>query len=410
MSSRRVFEGPASASAPAENVVSTLSLVAEQDARVGGELKWLPLDALEPDALNPRLPAKVQRRLLPPEELYPYLDRAYDVISIARSIQRHGYFQAEPLIAIPSNVAYPGSRKRPGATGKYVVVEGNRRLTALKALAHDDIQRSLETSGWKRLDGPVELPEKLPVLVVADRNRAAPVLGFRHITRAAPWGPLAQAKYIADLIDVDDRSFADVADLLSRKDAEVKSLYRNFWIREQAGDALGLEDPDRITDNFGTFTRAMQNPSVRAYVNAPAPRDVYPEYLPLPDDAGECLGELVTWMFGEPRREGDDDAAPPRPGQVLLDSRHITAFGRVLAADDGPGMLRAGVTLEEADTLVREADDEPVDAFVRALRIARPSVFRFAGDGGSSDQNVTALAALIETLIERYADDAGRTA
>src|SRR4051812_13744864 len=110
-------------------------------------------------------------------------------------------------------------------------------------------------------------------------------------------------------------------------------------------------------------------------------------------------------MFGQPRREGDDDAAPPRPGQVLLDSRQITAFGRVLAADGGPEALRAGLTLEDADAQVRDAAEEPVDSFVRALKAARPAVSRFANDGGSGDRDVMALVAAIEALIERYADD-----
>ena len=59
---------------------------------------------------------------------------AYDAITIAESIARHGYFESEPLVAVPYEAAYPGE-KRGERSGEYVVVEGNRRLTALRALA-----------------------------------------------------------------------------------------------------------------------------------------------------------------------------------------------------------------------------------------------------------------------------------
>src|SRR5579859_5897136 len=157
--------------------------MAESDTKVGGTLQRLRLEQLEPDALNPRLPLGVHRRHLPPAELYPYVDRAYDALSIANSIIRHGYFEAEPLVAIPKSVAYPdGGEVEPD---RYVVVEGNRRLTALKGLADLAIRKTLPSKGWNEFPSRPTLPKDLPVLVVDSREQAAPILGFRHITRPA---------------------------------------------------------------------------------------------------------------------------------------------------------------------------------------------------------------------------------
>lgn len=367
----------------------------ERDVRVGGELKRLRLDQLEPDGMNPRLPPSVQRQRLAPEDLYPYLDRAYDVVSIAGSIARHGYFEAEPLVAVPRSAAYPDSP--PDASG-FVIVEGNRRLTALKGFTDASIRARLKAPGWAKLPQEVALPSTFPVLVVADRDKAAPILGFRHITRAAPWEPLPQAKYIADLVDEQQRSFADVADLLSRPEAEVRSLYRNYWVRLQAEEQFALKDLDRIDDNFGTFTRAMQNPGVRAFISAPSPRDVDPEYLPLPDDQAERLEELVTLMFGQPRKPGDEDSRRPRPGQKLLDSREITAFGGLLATEPGRRALAEHDTVREAQESLRD----PAETLLRALRAARNAIQRTLDDLQGGDDELSALLAALDHAFERF--------
>jgi hypothetical protein len=373
--------------------------VADRNLRVGGELRRVPLERLEPDALNPRLPPRVQRDHLDPAALYPYLDRAYDVVSIAESIARHGYFEAEPLVAVSRSAAYPEATAE-GADDRLVVVEGNRRLAALKGLTDPELRATFKSAGWKRLPDDVVVPETLPVLVVESREKAAPILGFRHITRAAPWEPLPQAKYIADLIDGQGRSFGDVADLLSRPEPEVRSLYRNWWVRRQADEIFGLEDIDRIDDNFGTFTRAMQNPGVRGYIDAPAPRDVDPEYLPLPDESKDRLAELVTWMFGQPRQPGDEDSRRPRPGQMLLDSRQITAFGGVLADPSGPPALRTSETLREA----QEALGDPNENLLRALRTAYNAVRRALQEPRDEDEHgqLEDLLAALSEVLERY--------
>ena len=46
---------------------------------------------------------------------------------------------------------------------------------------------------WAAIPDDAELPADLPVLVVADRDQVAPILGFRHITGIAPWEPYPQA-------------------------------------------------------------------------------------------------------------------------------------------------------------------------------------------------------------------------
>src|SRR3989338_9008124 len=90
----------------------------------------LSVTNLHLDAKNPRLGREVSGRA--PREIIQYLfdhDKAYEV---AELIAKHGYFPSEPLIAVWED-------------NHHVVVEGNRRLAALKALREPGL-----------LEGPIQ--------------------------------------------------------------------------------------------------------------------------------------------------------------------------------------------------------------------------------------------------------------
>lgn len=91
----------------------------------------------------------VQQSSLSLDELFEKMAVAYDAVAIAESIAWRGYFESEPLIAIPAAKAYPKERRSSAAARRYVVVEGNRRLTALKALTDPDFRGRLKGRRWK---------------------------------------------------------------------------------------------------------------------------------------------------------------------------------------------------------------------------------------------------------------------
>src|SRR4051812_2159917 len=98
--------------------------IAERDAALAGQAGGqrpidLAISELYFDPRNPRLPEAAQS--MTQEELLTYIAKEYQPIEIARSIAAHGYFLSEPLIVVLEN-------------GLYMVVEGNRRLAALRLL------------------------------------------------------------------------------------------------------------------------------------------------------------------------------------------------------------------------------------------------------------------------------------
>ncbi len=102
--------------------------------------------SLHLDAKNPRLGRETTARA--PREIIQYLFEHDKAMEVAQSIATRGYFPNEPLLAIKMN-------------GQLVIVEGNRRLAALKALREPGLVEAVCTG---RLSG---FPVKLRILTIS---------------------------------------------------------------------------------------------------------------------------------------------------------------------------------------------------------------------------------------------------
>jgi hypothetical protein len=342
------------------------------------------LDRLGPDPRNPRLPARLAEAS--DTELVTYLARHYDILPLAESIANFGYFPSEPLVVIPKE---PGRDPQDEADIPLIVVEGNRRLTALKGLLEEDVRRTLRPPArWDALAGLAErihLSDDIPVITGLDWSEAAPLIGFRHISGIQGWDPYPKARFIARLADDEDRDFDEIAPLVGEEIGAVRALYRNYRIVEQARDIFGIPTSEAEA-LFGTFTAALNRRALREFIGAPQPGDVIRGQSPLPQDAGDRFGELLSWIYG-----GDDEEP------VIDESRDLKTLAKVVAvpaaldelktsrdlelADEiagGPGrrlsayLRRAGNALEAAEENIEDADDDTRPQVERcAVAVAR---------------------------------------
>ena len=281
----------------------------------------LPMHQLRLDPLNPRLPEAYQGAS--ETQLLEYIAETYSGIEVARSIALHGYFHSEPLIVISET------------EDSCIVVEGNRRLVALRILAQPDLAAELDDADeWRNLADEADLPERIPVVIARDRQSVAPIIGYRHISGIEPWEPYPKARFIASLVVDENLEFQAVADLVGERTSDVAANYRNFAIVTQAKDDFGI-DITRVTRRFGVFTRAMTSLPLRTYIGAPAPADVHPGKNPLPEDSGTKAQELFSWVFGE-------NGTNP----VIGESRDITTLGQVVSTEDGLRILKETRDLE----------------------------------------------------------------
>lgn len=332
------------------------------------------------DSKNPRIP--LDKRSLSQEDLTAFVAETYNSIAIAKSIVTHEYFPSEPLIAI-----------RSGTSRKLIVVEGNRRLSALKLLLFPKLRDHLvDRSEWDTLDVS-RVRSEVPVIVATSREDVAPIIGYRHISGIQPWDAYAKARYIADHLKA-GRSFEQTAEDVGETSAEVRANYRNYQISKQARSSVSDEIFDDLTNRFGVFTRAMQSTDLRAFIGAPPPGKVAIAKKPVPNSKKAALKEFVGYLYG--------------PDAIVTDSRELTKLGKVLASSEGLKALRAGQSLDEAHIASGGFRDRLIGRLsnaARSLRAAEPDIPAYR-----RDQEVKDLIGECEEALEDVKRAQGRRA
>lgn len=133
------------------------------------KIDCVSVDNLLFDAQNPRLPKGVDGSK--DSEVISWMLADGTKTEVMESIAENGYFGAEPMLVVPAQ-----------AQDRFVVVEGNRRLTALKLLKDPDLATTRRKRVAQIAGGAKEPVEQVPVLKYDTRADVLDYLGFRHIT------------------------------------------------------------------------------------------------------------------------------------------------------------------------------------------------------------------------------------
>ena len=126
----------------------------------------LPINEIYLDEQNPRLPTTVGRGQ---DEMLRYIARNTSITELMTAIAENGYFPGEPIIVVPRE-----------ARG-HSVVEGNRRLVALKLLSDPSLYPK-NTRVRKIAENAENRPDTVPCVIFDDRAKIVNYLGYRHIT------------------------------------------------------------------------------------------------------------------------------------------------------------------------------------------------------------------------------------
>lgn len=212
------------------------------------------VNRLRLDPLNPRLATGVKRPTQ--QELIADLLVHEDVLDLVRDIARLGYFPNELLVAI-----------RDGSNT--IVVEGNRRLAALKLLLNPELApESFEKRVRQyadRVQGPTE---KVPVVVAPSRAAAVPLIIARHKGQAVKaWTTIMQARFVQSRID-EGLAVDDVAEETGLERSEIVRQLRDAKLYDVIR-SLPLTQPveqivsDPRTFPFTTLRRLIEYSSVQ---------------------------------------------------------------------------------------------------------------------------------------------------
>lgn len=266
-------------------------------------------DDLELDLTNPRFGLSKARG---PDEALQFLFERADLKELWDSFAQKGFERYEPLIAIKNKEGQ-----------KFTVIEGNRRLAAVKTMLEPSLLASFSKRAVPAI--PPEHKEsllKLPVFVVGRREDAYDYIGFKHINGPSSWGSLAKAKFGVLLFEsTKERDDLDVvlADLSKRLGDTPSQALRTlvaYKIFEQAIRNEFVADPSAsdTSVDFSHLYTMLPNPATREYLGL-GREPLSPAQIrdnPIPDDHLPRLRNMMGWLFGfkdrEPviKRQGSD--------------------------------------------------------------------------------------------------------
>lgn len=222
------------------------------------------------DTRNPRLPESAhatQRQII--DELVAH-DAVYD---LARSVASQGYFPTERLLGI----------RDPEQAGQVVIIEGNRRLAALKLLINPELAPESHLQRFRRLSESISpsMIAKVPVVIAPSREAATAILLSRHTSKQIQsWQRPMQARFYRQLLES-----GMTADQLIHQHGVTVEQIDNFVRADHVYRlACSLDFPES-TKTKVTNTRDFPLSTLERLVQSAAVR----EFLQLKNDPNEIL-------------------------------------------------------------------------------------------------------------------------
>jgi hypothetical protein len=182
----------------------------------------IKVDDLHLDPDNPRLPERLKKAT--EMEVLNWMLSDATLVDLMASIAENGFFNGEPILVVKEN-------------GLNIVVEGNRRLGAIKLLRNPDLAiespKTVKTIADKARDNRT-LPTEIWVYVCENRGEISNYLGFRHVSGVKQWPLISKARYLYDLFLKKERTDYDVYKELAREIGSKGNYVRRLLIGYQA--------------------------------------------------------------------------------------------------------------------------------------------------------------------------------
>lgn len=308
------------------------------------EIIFASLGALLLDPENPRLPESVARDQ---QAMLDYIAETTAIEELMDAIAENGYFPGEPLIVVPHAIQ----------TDKFVVVEGNRRLTAVKLLK-DPANCTKPGARMREIaQGAKHHPDHLPIIVRPSRGEVLPYLGFRHITGIKQWEPLAKARYIEQLFDLTNHQaapkvrYGEIARAIGSRRDHIKRNLDALAVYKAIKDAefYGIEGLDDASLKFSVLSTALADERIGAFAGV-ARKNADGDYEstdPIADPSGldlKAIVELTRWLF-----EKD-----PKGKTKVGESRNLRLLSAVVSSPRALAAMRGGSPLKIAYQLTSD--------------------------------------------------------
>jgi len=282
-------------------------------------------DLLRFDSENPRLGGAAVGNSQ--DEIQEYLvGEPHYALNLVGSLVENGFLPYEPLV-----VRQEGD--------KFIVIEGNRRLAAVRAI----------------LGAPTKYPQEvrdrlneIPVLAFpegADRDseEVQRYLGVKHLFGFRDWTPLSKAIFLDKRLKSEKDLPQVLRELNIKRQEAARYLvpYRLTKAAKRVFRHVNVEDFWSLAESFG-------RKNIRLYIQL----DVDRRTMKIMFFNPRKLHHLVQFLYGKRR--------------LVTDTRQLSTLSRILGSPEAARQLEHGGTLEEASLFVRPKE-ETIAQLVRQM-------------------------------------------
>ncbi len=355
----------------------------------------IPVELLEFDKSNPRLSTGNEYSVTDDASIISIYREIAALDELVLSICSNTYLDLEPLIVIGPN------------SGPFRVLEGNRRLAAIKVIRDPVLAKRCKISVPQPVSDLVLLSiENILAYRVEKETDAEAFIGFKHINGPHRWDAYAKARFVATWYKR-DRDNGLTIDQIARQTGDTNNTIRSYiasiFVLDQAEREGIFSISDRANKGRFAFSHlytALDRKEYQGYLELEKGWNQEPSDDPIPANAVDKLGQVLRFIYGS-KKEG-------RPGLVESQNPHLANLGKCLASSAATTRLIAGDSLQQA-----LAEIEGSRLFNEALIVASAKLSkvidllpRYEGDQSliGTAREIFARADMIKSYMEKTAE------
>jgi len=337
------------------------------------------------DYKNPRISEFNITKKTPEREIIRILWFSMSVEEIVLSIKASGFFQNEPLIAVIEE-------------GKKIVIEGNRRLAAIKCIVDPTIAGNIGVNkNIFQITNPsiLETLRTIPVIFLDKREDAWKYIGFKHINGPAKWGSYAKAQYISQIKNEYGFSLEEIASQIGDTHRTVQRLYQGLKVIDQAESTgkFSRTSIDAPRLYFSHLYTGLSYEGYRNYLGIPSNSEESDK--PVPSEKIDNLIQLLEWLYGNKDTGKKSVITSQNPDLKLLES--------VLSNSEATFALKDGVALQLAYDISQPKDITFEQSLLEAKRaLQKTQSYLTEGFDGNNTQLLKQAGTVAEIAEDIY--------
>ena len=342
-----------------------------------------PIGALKLDLNNPRLQTGDDVTAATERDVIEFLADIAALDELVLSICTNGYLNLEPLIVFGPK------------GGPYVVLEGNRRLSAIRLIHDPELAFELGIKVPEQISKDVlKTLDNVLVYRVQKHDDAREFIGFKHINGPQRWDAYAKAKYVTTWYKNAEGALGvdEIAAKMGDNNNTLRSYIYAILILEQAADSGQWTMEDRAASRgrfaFSHFYTALGREQYQKFLGLTDGWSNKPPLKPIKKIYLDNLGEVLTYMYGSKSAD--------RVSLVKSQNPDLKDLGLAIADPRARIALKNGATLDKALDELKE----PASAFHDVLVASKLRLDRAIGLMVRYTSGNEEIDALIDEIYE----------